>query len=253
MFKIACHQGKHLTSKSGSLQTFLSCKFILYISPFPTNQCFSSPNKVPEPWVHQRALQAQRVSGPAPRGLRPVLPTARLGAMVGPGLQLPGRQQVRGSQQGPWWGLPSKLRSLLRAPRPALAMGSSDLTSFSPTWPVLTPAMSSPGPPGAFPIEVTYAMVIISRLSGVAPMEPAPQCPRAPDLHALFTAMEPFFGNPSLYGCLPGLALRRNIGHLSDMAVTLEGHLPEHPKSVSKPMNELYTTFPTTDNRVPLK
>lgn len=28
MFQIACHQGKHLTSKSGSLQTFLSCEFI---------------------------------------------------------------------------------------------------------------------------------------------------------------------------------------------------------------------------------
>ena len=117
--------------------------------------------------------------------------------------------------------------------------------------------MSSPGPPGAFLIEVTYSMVIISRLSGIALMEPALQCCCAPDLHTLLTALELLFGSHSLYGCLPGLALahregmaraglRRNIGWLSDMAVTLERRLPEHRDSVPKPMNELYTIFPTT-------
>lgn len=93
-------------------------------------------------------------------------------------------------------------------------------------------------------------------------MEPAPQCPCAPDLCALFTALEPLFGTHSLYGCLPGLnlahrdgmaraGLHRIIGSLSDVAVTLEGCLPEHQERVPKPMNELYTTFPTTENGGP--
>lgn len=184
MFKIACHQGKHLTSKSGSLQTFLSCKFILYISPFPTNQCFSSPNKVPEPRVHQRALQAQRVSGPAPRDLCPVLPAARLGAMVGPGLQPPGRQQVRGSQQRPWRGFPSELRSLLRAPRPALAMGLSDLTSFSRWEKVASPYLARSDtrhvltwPPRGLPNRSYLCDGHHLPTLRDSPMEPAAQCP----------------------------------------------------------------------------
>lgn len=61
MFKIACHEGKHPTWKAGSLQTLLSCEFISCISPLLTDFCFSSPNSLPEPWVHQRALQAQYV------------------------------------------------------------------------------------------------------------------------------------------------------------------------------------------------
>lgn len=129
----------------------------------------------------------------------------------------------------------------------------------TPSWPTLAPTMSSPGPPGAFLIEVTYSMVIISLLSGIALMEPALQCPRA-----LFTALEPLSGSHSLYGCLPGLALAHregmaraglcgNAGWLSGMAVTLEGCLPEHRESIPKPMNELYTMFPTTHNGGPLR
>lgn len=42
MLQIACHQGKHLTSESGSLHILLSCEFILCISPLYSDHCFSS-------------------------------------------------------------------------------------------------------------------------------------------------------------------------------------------------------------------
>lgn len=75
-FKIACCQGKHLTSKSGSLQTLLLCELTARNSGLPTAHCLSSPSRCQSP----HGMEPGKLSALGGLGTQPWHP---LGASLG--------------------------------------------------------------------------------------------------------------------------------------------------------------------------